>query len=82
MAYKILIVDDEPNILLSFSSLLQDEGYKTVTADSAEAANRILSGQDLDLILLDLQLPGKSGLDFLKDLKNENGQSVQKIASQ
>ena len=71
MPETILIVDDEPNILISFSSLLKDEGYAPVTVGSAEDAAKELAGKDFDLILLDIQLPGRSGLDFLRSLKNE-----------
>jgi len=71
MAHKILIVDDEPNILKSFSSLLNDEGYETFTAESAEAAAAVLADREPDLILLDLQMPGQSGLDFLRALKDD-----------
>ena len=71
MPSKILIVDDEPNILLSFSSLLKDEGYTAVTADSAEEALRQCRRRSFDLVLLDLQLPGMSGLEFLEQIKNE-----------
>ncbi|MBN1211212.1 MAG: sigma-54-dependent Fis family transcriptional regulator [candidate division Zixibacteria bacterium] len=71
MAHKILIVDDEPNILKSFSSLLNDEGFETCTAGSAEAAAAFLADRETDLVLLDLQMPGQSGLDFLRTLKDE-----------
>lgn len=71
MAAKILIIDDEPNIRLSFSSLLKDEGYDCTAAESAETAMNLLTHHNFELILLDLQLPGKSGLEFLKALKNE-----------
>ena len=69
--HRILIVDDEPNILEAFSSLLNDEGYQTVSADSSEAASRKLSREDVDLILLDLQLPGLPGLEFLRNLRQQ-----------
>ncbi|HUV31515.1 MAG TPA: sigma-54 dependent transcriptional regulator [Acidobacteriota bacterium] len=69
MRISILIVDDEPNITLSFSSLLKDEGYSPVTAASAEQAAEKCARQSFELILLDLQLPGQSGLDFLRQLK-------------
>jgi two-component system nitrogen regulation response regulator NtrX len=71
MRQKILIVDDEPNILRSFSSLLNDEGYKTSTAAAAEAAMQCCRESNFDLILLDIRLPGQSGIDFLKWLKEE-----------
>jgi len=69
MPARILIVDDEQNILTSFSSLLSDEGMTARTAESAEEAARLCAVQPFDLILLDLQLPGQHGLDFLRTLK-------------
>lgn len=71
MPQKILIVDDEPNITRSFSSLLCDEGYQTTTAATAEEAVNKCQGSGFDLVILDLHLPAKSGIDFLKWLKQE-----------
>lgn len=70
MAERILIVDDEPNITGAFSSLLGDEGYETRTAATAEEALRQCEEQRFDLILLDLNLPGLSGVDFLRRLSD------------
>ena len=69
---KILIVDDEPNITLSFSSLLTDEGYGSVTAGSAEEALRKIDQSDISLMLLDLNLPGQSGIDLLAELRDNS----------
>jgi len=69
MKERLLIVDDEPNITSSFSSLLGDEGYRTVCAGDADEADHVLASQAIDLVLLDLNLPGRSGIDFLSDLK-------------
>jgi two-component system nitrogen regulation response regulator NtrX len=83
MPARILIVDDEQNILTSFSSLLSDEGMTTRTARSAEEATRLCTGQPFDLILLDLQLPGQHGLDFLKTIKDDpNAPAVLVISGQ
>jgi len=71
MPDKILIIDDEPNITRSFSSLLKDEGYLTYTSASVEDASAVCAENEFDLILLDLNLPGKSGIEFLKDIGNE-----------
>ncbi|MEA3296635.1 MAG: sigma-54 dependent transcriptional regulator [candidate division Zixibacteria bacterium] len=71
MREKILIVDDEPNITSSFSSLLTDEGYSTDTAATAEKTLEKCTSTEYDLVLLDLNLPGQSGLDFLKAIKNK-----------
>jgi two-component system nitrogen regulation response regulator NtrX len=69
VANRILIVDDEPNVLSSFSSLLKDEGHMVVTSASAEDALKKAASQRFDLVLLDIQLPGMSGIDFLRELK-------------
>ena len=71
MPSRVLIVDDEQNIRTSFSSLLTDEGLQTRSAASAEEAARLCAAQPFDLILLDLHLPGRHGLDFLKQLKDD-----------
>ena len=70
MADSILIVDDEPSVVLSFASLLDDEGYRTQVAGSAEDAAKLVEHTLFDLILLDIQLPGQSGLAWLEQLKN------------
>jgi DNA-binding NtrC family response regulator len=71
MPASVLIIDDEPHIRQSFVSLLADEGYRALAAESVEAAAAFRRRQGFDLILLDLQLPGEPGLDFLKRLRNE-----------
>ena len=71
MPQRILIVDDEPNITASFASLLSDEGYRTDIAATAEEALRKCEASEYDLVLLDLNLPGRSGTDFLKTIKDE-----------
>ncbi len=70
MKARLLIVDDEANIRTSFSSLLTDEGHSPVAVDTAEEAERLCTTEQFDLILLDLQLPGISGLEFLRRLKD------------
>ncbi len=70
MPARILIVDDEPNITRSFSSLLADEGYEAVVAQSAEEALTTIGRSDVDLVLLDIQLPGKSGLECLREISS------------
>lgn len=68
MSEKILIVDDEPNIVSSFASLLGDEGYLTKSAVSVNEALQLCSQTDFALVLLDLNMPERSGLEFLRDL--------------
>ncbi len=68
---KILIVDDDPGIVRSFSSLLGDEGYRVATAMSAEEATTACRQTNYDLVLLDICLPGESGIVFLKRLRQQ-----------
>lgn len=63
----ILIIDDEKNIRTSLLGLLTDEGYAATVAASAEEGEKHLASQKIDLILLDIQMPGKDGLTFLDD---------------
>jgi len=69
MPDTILIIDDEPNIISSFTSLLKEEGYSVSSASSTEAALKLYNKNMYDLILLDLNLPKMSGIDFLKIVK-------------
>ena len=69
--YTILIVDDEPASRQVIALLLEGAGYVTVEARSGHEALDILSQKLPDLILLDLVMPGMSGLDLLRTLKSE-----------
>jgi len=64
---SILIVDDEPDIREIVREILQDEGYSVSVAENAEAARKQLSDQTLDLILLDIWMPGTDGISLLKE---------------
>lgn len=71
MPSTILIVDDEPHITDSFSALLGDEGYKTLSAATVDNALSVCRNNPINLVLLDLNLPGKSGVEFLRLLNEE-----------
>src|SRR3989338_9038936 len=58
---KILIVDDDKKIRKIYGDLLSDEGYEVIEAPSAYYANERLLGEDIDLILLDIKMPGADG---------------------
>lgn len=65
----VLIVDDEPNILLSLEFLIQQAGLEVATAADGEQALELIQQQTPDLILLDISLPGMSGFDLLEQLR-------------
>ncbi len=69
MQHKILIVDDEQSILSTLKGSLEDEGFSTVLASTGENALKIIDSQEIDLVLLDVWLPGKDGLEVLKEIK-------------
>jgi two-component system nitrogen regulation response regulator NtrX len=62
---RILIVDDEGNIRRMVASLLEAEGYTTVEAGSGEEGLRKIASEEPDAMLLDLALPGQSGIEIL-----------------
>lgn len=76
---KILIIDDERNIRMTLTYCLESEGYQVDTAINGEEGLDILLNQKkiYDLILLDIKMPGKTGMEVLKELReNENKSNV------
>ncbi|MBQ0023842.1 MAG: response regulator transcription factor [Prevotellaceae bacterium] len=74
MAKRILIVDDEPDILEILRFNLEMEGYDVFTAEGADEAQEIVNGQwlrneGIDLILLDVMMTPKSGFEWARELK-------------
>ncbi len=68
----VLVVDDEPNILLSLEFLMQQAGFSVATAADAEQALEQINQQCPDLLLLDISLPGMSGFDLLERLRADD----------
>ena len=68
-----MIVDDEEAARYGMRRALTTLGYNITEAGSAEAARALLKQAEPDLLLLDVNLPGLSGLDFLRELKSANG---------
>src|SRR5579884_1755756 len=66
---RILVVDDEPQILRSLRTSLTAGGYEVQTAASGEESLRLLEARLPDLVLLDLMLPGISGLDVCRAIR-------------
>jgi CheY-like chemotaxis protein len=68
----ILIVDDEPNIVTYLETLLEDNGYATMTAADGEAALEKTRAERPDLVLLDITMPKKSGVGYYRAIKEES----------
>lgn len=73
---RILIVDDEPVLQDVLSTLLRREGFQVVQALSAGDALQKVEEQEIDLVLLDLMLPDRSGMEVLKELKRRDPEVV------
>ena len=68
----ILVVDDEPNYLIVLSELLRDESFEVYTAPGTDEAMSIVKEVDLDLVITDMQMPGKDGSVLLQEVKSHN----------
>ncbi len=71
MPKRILVIDDEPDVLIFISSVLEDNGFEPVTTSSGFEAIQLARSERPDLILLDLIMPGKSGLTLFQELKTD-----------
>jgi two-component system KDP operon response regulator KdpE len=67
---KVLAVDDEPQILRALRTSLSARGHEVVTAPNGETALDLLSNSDVDLVVLDLGLPGIDGVEVIRRLRS------------
>lgn len=67
----LLIVDDEPQVRKLLETLLQQQGYQTLSASSGEEALQLVAQQPPDLILLDIMMPGMDGYEVASQLKGD-----------
>ena len=68
----ILILDDEPSVVTYLETLLQDNGYDTISAkDGVEGLEKVKSGKP-DLVTLDISMPEKSGVRFYREVKEKS----------
>lgn len=73
MSKKILIVDDEPNIVTALEFLLERNGYQVLVARNGAAALELIEAQHPDLVLLDVMMPVKSGYEVCQRIR-EHGE--------
>ncbi|MCK5557322.1 MAG: diguanylate cyclase [Candidatus Hydrogenedentes bacterium] len=69
--HTVMLVDDEDNVLVALSRLLRKESYELVTAGSGSEALALMAEQPVDVIVTDQQMPGMTGMELLKQVKNE-----------
>jgi len=69
MPHKILIVDDEPNIVVPLEFLMEQNGYEVLVAHSGEESIEIIAKDKPDLVLLDIMLPGIDGYEVCEIIR-------------
>ena len=70
-AKRVLVVDDEPDVLSYLEMLLRDSGYQTLTASDGAAALELARKEKPDLVTLDISMPKASGTRFYKEFKTD-----------
>ena len=71
MAKKILIADDEQNIVISLEFLMKREGYEVSIANDGDEAVARIRAEKPDLVLLDVMMPKKSGFEVCQEIKSD-----------
>ncbi len=79
MASRILIVDDEPNIVISLDFLMRREGYEVAVAADGEAALQAIAERPPDLVLLDVMLPRLNGFEVCRKIRADDRWRAVKI---
>jgi DNA-binding response OmpR family regulator len=72
MKKKVLIVDDEPNIIVPLQFLMEQNGYEVIVAPTGEAAMEAIAVEQPDLILLDIMLPGIDGYQVCQSIRTKS----------
>lgn len=79
MSKRILIADDEPNIVISLEFLMKREGFEVAVANDGEAALKLMEEKAPDLVLLDVMLPKKNGFEVCQQIKGNPAWQATKV---
>jgi DNA-binding response OmpR family regulator len=79
MAKRVLVVDDEPNIVMSLRFLMEREGFEVEVARTGEAALRALDRGPVDLVLLDVMMPALDGFEVCQRIRSNPAWSDTRI---
>lgn len=71
MGRRVLLIEDEPNIIEAISFILSRDGWTVHTHEDGETAMDKVRATPPDLIILDVMLPGRSGFDILRDIRDD-----------
>ena len=69
---QLLLVDDEKKVLNAYMTLLEEEGMNTLIADNGLEALRIIDEHSIDVIILDVRMPGLNGIEVLRKTKQKH----------
>lgn len=72
MKKRILVLDDDEELCEEITEILIDEGYRVTTAFDGLKGKRLVEKYDYDILILDVKMPGLSGLDILESIKGQN----------
>ena len=78
MNQRILLIDDDPLVLKSFTKLLSTEGFSVIPISSYEEAVTAIDTKDFDLVLSDIRMPGKNGVETVSEIQNRLAKSGKK----
>jgi DNA-binding response OmpR family regulator len=79
MVKRVLVVDDEPNIVMSLRFLIEREGFEVEVAPTGEAALKALDRDPADLVLLDVMMPELDGFEVCQRIRNNPAWSATRI---
>lgn len=71
MPKRILVIDDEPDMIAFLATLLEDNGYETISAVDGEEGLEKVKSEKPDLITLDLLMPNKTGIKMFRELRKD-----------
>ena len=75
---KILVIDDDKLVLESVNKILQREGHETYVAHDAEEAIAKVGNRSFDLIISDIRMPGKNGVEAIREIRKFYDQKIKK----
>ncbi len=71
MALKVLVVEDDVEFSKTLMEFLNESGFETISANSAEEAEKILKKKEINLVLTDIKLPGMDGIKLAQNIKKK-----------
>ena len=70
--HHILVIDDDERLRTLLRRFLEESGFRVTVAGNAGEARQILAGIEFDLLVVDIMMPGETGLEFLTDIREDN----------